>query len=368
MNKKKVKTYNIKTKIEEVHVEDINEKKNCIPEKSKVSGLSYVFTDNGIELPVLDISHPLFIASIDEEGLEELCKESAQKAKGFKEMPDAQKKFIYEKSYIFGRTFHKDPTATYLSGMSTFMLKLGPHLIGEGEERNIDRMLSMGVSSIAARMRLRDICKLQADALIPQLMEYPQKELCFINIAGGAASDSINTLILIMKENQALLKNRKIEINVFDIDTDSPHFAQRSIEALKAPEAHFYGLDISFNHIKYNWVDTRELINILAKKRDCIMTCSSEGGLFEYGSDEEIINNLNSLYDNSPGDMQMIATVIHDIDTVDPTIPAMAEESGSSLRFLGTEGLKRILKKTKWKLEGIKDKNPIYVIFTLMKD
>ncbi|UCH93587.1 MAG: hypothetical protein JSV88_25400 [Candidatus Aminicenantes bacterium] len=348
---------------------DIDKNMKVIPEKNKVSGLCYVYTDSGIELPVLDITHPLFISSINEEGLEDLCKESAQRAESMKAMPDAQKQAIIEKSYIFGRYFNKDPNAKYLSGMSTFMLKLGPHLIGGGEERQIDRMMSMGVISVAARMRLRDICRLQADTLIPQLMTSPQKKLCFINIAGGAASDSINTLILVQEENQSLLQNRKIEIIVFDVDTESPNFAGQSLEALKAPGCHFHGLDISFNHIKYNWADTGELSNILPGKRDCILVCTSEGGLFEYGSDEEIINNLDALYDNSPDDMRIIGTFILDIDTVDPTMAAMAEESGGALRLPGTEGFKRIIEKTEWKLDSTKtDKNPIYAIFALKKE
>ena len=93
---------------------------NKIPEKNKAAGLSYVYTGCGLELPVLDITHPLFTASINEESLEALCKESAQRAKSMKKMPDAQKMVIAEKSYIFGRYFHKDPNATYLSGMRKY--------------------------------------------------------------------------------------------------------------------------------------------------------------------------------------------------------------------------------------------------------
>jgi hypothetical protein len=351
--------------LKEEQMSEVNKNMKTIPGKNKVSGLSYVYTACGLELPVLDITHPLFTTSINEESLEALCKESAQRAKSMKEMPDAQKMAIAEKSYIFGRYFHKDPHATYLSGMSTYMLKLGPNLIGGGEERNIDRMIAMGVISVAARMRLRDICRLQANALVPRLMASPGKELCLINIAGGAAADSINTLILVLGEDRSLLKNRKIEINVFDIDTDSPNFAGRCLEALKAPGCHFHGLDISLNHIKYNWADTGDLIDILAKKRDCILTGTSEGGLFEYAGDEEITNNLDALYDNSPHDTQFTGSVIHDIDTVDPTMAAMAEESRGSLQLRGIKGLGRILEKTKWNPDNTTDKNPVYGVFTL---
>ena len=39
-----------------------------------------------------------------------------------------------------------------------------------------------------------------------------------------------------------------------------------------------------------------------------------------------------------------------------------------SFRFLGTEGLNRIVDETNWKLDFILEKNPIYVIFALKKD
>jgi hypothetical protein len=339
-----------------------------IPEKNKIPGLCYVFTKTGIELPVLDITHPMFISSVDKVNLDELRKESIKAAKGMKDIPDSQKKLFYEKSLIFGKHFHKDLKAKYLSGMSTYMLKLGPYLIGSAEERNLDRMISMGVSSVAARMRLRDLCHLQSDGLVPQLKRFPQKELCFLNIGGGAASDSINALILILKENQSLLENRKTGIHVFDIDTDSTLFAQRCVEALKAQGSHFYNQDISFNHIEYDWKDTEELIGFLSEKKESLIMCTSEGGIFEYGSDEEIINNLNILYDYSPADMMIAATAIHDIHTVDPIIPAMAEVSGGALRFLGVEGLNSILEKTPWKLARMINQNPVYITFTLKKD
>ena len=70
-------------------------------EKSKIRGLSYACTDNGIRLPVVDITHPLFEASLDEESLADLCKESTQKAKDLKEMSDSHKKLLGERSYIF---------------------------------------------------------------------------------------------------------------------------------------------------------------------------------------------------------------------------------------------------------------------------
>ena len=342
---------------------DINENIN------KISGLCYVTSDphGGIELPVLDITHPLFIASINEVDLEDLSKKSPQLAQQMKMMPDAQRALFREKSLIVGERFNKDPNATYASGMSTYLLKLGPHLIGGGEERNLDRMLTMGISSVAARMRLRDLCRLQADALIPQLKDFPDKCLYFINIGGGTAIDSINTLILILNENNLLLKHRKIEINVLDIDSDSPFFGQRCIEALNAPGCRFHELDIELRHVQTDWSNTGHLYEVLSERKDCLMMTASEGGLFEYGSDEEIAANLRVLYENSPADTRITGSIMRDTRTIDPTIPAMAETSGASWRYLGKEGLERILENSSWTIEYIIEENPVYVLFTLKK-
>jgi hypothetical protein len=140
---------------------NINKNEKIIQEKNKMPGIYYATTNCGLELPVLDITHPLFIKSINEEGLEDLIKESAKQVEMMKVMPDSQKGLFLEKSLIFGTYFYRDPNSRYLSGMSTYMLKLGPYLIGSGEERDIDRMISTGISSVAARMRLSDLCRIR---------------------------------------------------------------------------------------------------------------------------------------------------------------------------------------------------------------
>jgi hypothetical protein len=340
------------------------------PEASHIQGLAYAFTDNGIELPVLDITHPQFLSSIDESRLDEVSKGSIQKMLAMGQMSDAQKRTHYEqllKSYIFGPVFVSDPGADFMSAMSTYVYKLGPNLIGGGPEREFDRSASMDIGSIAIRMRLRDLCRLQADALIPQLESSPQKDLYFMNIAGGAASDSINTLILILKENPILLSNRKIEIHVLDIDTIGPHFSLGCIEALKAEAHHFHGLDIALQHIPHDWKDVEGLIPLLSSKEDCILMCTSEGGLSEYGTDKEIIHNLSVLYDHSPDGMRIAGTIVREINKVHATVPAMAKAANAGLRFLGASGLTSLVGKTGWRLERVQEKNPVYAVFLLKK-
>jgi hypothetical protein len=340
-------------------------------ETRDIRGLARACTDNGNELPVLDITHPQFLSSIDEEQLDQVSRASMQKMLALGQMSDAQKRTHYEqilKSYIFGPAFVKDPGAHFMSGMSTYVYKLGPNLIGGGPDREFDRSACMDIGGVAMRMRIRDLCRLQADAVIPQLQSSPQEGLCFINIAGGAASDSINALILILKENPTLLRSRKIEINVLDIDADGPHFALGCIEALKTSGHHFHGLDIAFHHIPYDWQDADGLIPLLSNKQDCIVMCSSEGGLFEYGVDQDIIRNLNVLYDHSPSATRIAGTIVHEPSKVHPTVPALAKASNAALRFLGVSGLMGLLKKTGWRLDRVQEENPIYAVFTLKKD
>jgi len=341
------------------------------PETSRIPGLAYAFSGDGIELPVLDITHPQFLSSIDESRLDEVSKASMQKMLAMGQMSDAQRGTYYAqllKSYIFGPVFVSDPGANFMSGMSTYVYKLGPDLIGGGPDREFDRSASMDIGGVSMRMRIRDLCRLQANALIPQLEASPQGSLCFVNIAGGTASDSINTLILILKENPALVRDRKIEINLLDIDTMGPQFALGCIEALKTQTHHFHGLDIAFRHTAHDWKDTERLIPLLSNRKDYIVTCASEGGLFEYGTDEDIIRNLDVLYDHSPDGTRIAGTIVHERNKVHATVPALAKATNAGLRFLGVSGLTGVLEKTGWRLERVQEENPIYAVFTLTKD
>ena len=339
-----------------------------IPEANKIPELHYIFTDTGLELPVLDITHPLFEASIDENTLADLRTKSAQAAAMMRVMPEAQKKIIADHSYILGTHFYQNSAATYLSGMGTYMLKLGPQLLGGGEERKIDRMATAGVSGIAARMRLRDLCQYQVEVLSPVLIAHPDKPLCLINIAGGAASDTINTLRLIQRQKPDLLRKRKIEIHLLEVDTIGPHFAEKSLDALQNKGEDFEKLDLSFFFYHKSWMDKHVWNKILKDRAGNIVLCSSEGGLFEYGNDEDIHFVLNILAECPSQTMGIAGSCLLDRETIDPTIPAMAETSGGTLHFLGKKGLESILKPTSWSVEWFSQStNPVYLLFSLQK-
>jgi hypothetical protein len=339
-----------------------------VPEVNKVPGLPYVFTDTGLELPVLDITHPLFEQSIDETVLGAQRAQSYALAAMVRAMPEAQHRMITERSYIWGTHFTNRAETSCLSGMGTYMLKLGPRLIGGGTERESDRRATMSVSGIAARMRLRDLCRRQTEVLSPLLEAHPAARLSLINIAGGAASDTVNTLRLVRRRNESLLRERRIEIHLLEIDTVGPHFAEQSLAALQERGQEFEALDIGLRFHNRSWGDEDAWAEILKDRGRNIVLCSSEGGLFEYGRDEEIRMVLDLLAGYPSVATVIVGSCLLDREAIDPTIPALAETSRSTLRFLGQAGLENLLRPTPWSAEWFgRAANPVYLLFVLRK-
>src|SRR5262249_54492642 len=120
--------------------------------------------------------------------------------------------------------------------------------------------------------------------------------LHLVNIAGGPALDSINALIMLTRTH-AMLIHRLIAIHVFDAQQDGPNFGARALLALTAPGGPLHGLEVQFQHHAYDWNDTAPLARVLAglPARGAIIAASSEGGLFEYGTDDAVVANLTAL-------------------------------------------------------------------------
>lgn len=102
-------------------------------EKYKIPGVSYALTKNGIELPVLDMTNPLFISSIDEKKLEDMIREIApearKRAQSFNKLPLFIKRFMSERSYIMAGLMEMTENKEYVTGLSTMMMKLGRVLL-----------------------------------------------------------------------------------------------------------------------------------------------------------------------------------------------------------------------------------------------
>jgi hypothetical protein len=204
-----------------------------------------------------------------------------------------------------------------LSGISTYLLKLGPDNLGSDADF-IDRSIAGSFPALTARIRLQDMARLLADGLVISLAVKPHRPVRLINIAGGPAAESWNALICLCREHSSLLTRREIVIAVLDIDEEGPAFGARALAALRGPGAPLAGIEIAFRYIRYDWAEALRLPDGLRDLRPSDAACaiSSEGGLFEYGSDAEIIANLEKLHFATARDASVVGSVTRDGEPV----------------------------------------------------
>src|SRR5262249_9079364 len=133
------------------------------------------------------------------------------------------------------------------------------------------------------------------------------------NIGGGPALDSLNALILLRRDHADLLQ-RPVVIHVLDSGTDGPFFGANAFAALQAEGRPLHGLDAAWQRHDYYWNAAAALARLrreLAGAR-CLIAASSEGALFEYGSDEAIVANLTALRADGAGARLVAGSVTRD--------------------------------------------------------
>jgi hypothetical protein len=197
-----------------------------------------------------------------------------------------------------------DSSGTYMSGMNTYLLKLSPENLGKGYTTDMDRQVVGSLAGVSTRLRLQDMAEFLADGLATPLAERPAAPLHLLNIAGGPAPDSLNALLVLRKTHPRLFEGRDVSIFILDTDCAGPNFAARALAALEAQGAPLHGLHLVLQHICYDWRDVeplRQLLPTLSTK-GAIVAASSEGGLFEYGNDQDIAANLRVLRGGTPDD------------------------------------------------------------------
>src|SRR6476660_3607570 len=166
-----------------------------VPEAQKRFGVSYAVTDTGLELPVIDVTHPAFAIAPTDAELEAL-------AAAFQEMMARQRDATEEqlaalRSMLEGSILGRGMLAgsgTFLTGLDTYLMKLGPDNLG-AYAAELDRQIARALGPV--RMRLQNVTAFMAEALGPALDSAPGAPLHLVNIAGGPAIDSLNALILV---------------------------------------------------------------------------------------------------------------------------------------------------------------------------
>jgi hypothetical protein len=279
----------------------------------------YALTDEGLKLAVIDVTNPAFAVTATEAELEAMEAKFLVDAKKMGKLPDSVREQL--KASFLGRGM-MEAAGTFLPGLSTYLLKLGPGNLGE-HGKPIDKILAASFPIFTMRLRLQDMARMLADGLVESLERDARRPLLFVNVAGGPAADSWNTLIVLQAERPELLAGREITVAILDRDEHGPSFGARAVEALCAEAGPLSGLRPCpvWRHIYYPWTEVERLGGLLRElgASDAVCAISSEGGLFEYGLDDEIIANLRQLRDGTPGDTRVVGSVTRDSETMRST-------------------------------------------------
>jgi hypothetical protein len=326
----------------------------------RMPGVSYARAENGLELPIIDLTHPSFALGGDPE-LAAAHASYIRQVKLRSRLPAfvraALARFVTKRSLLLQAAFGNQTNAGggFLSGTATYLLKLPPeHLAFAGA---LDRKLS--ATFVGLRYRLRTTARLIAEALGRSLAGTTPHVL-LVNIGGGPAMDSLNALIPLRRE----LANRRIEIQVLDQDAAGASFGERAVAALRAPGAALAGLDAALCHVPYHWSEVETLRELLERRaaREAIFVASSEGALFDYGSHDDIAANLRVLHAGSPADAAVVGTITRDDEATRLTL----EETKLGVRPIAVPAFELLAGAAGWRLDRVVD-HPAAHVFRLLK-
>lgn len=201
-------------------------------------------------------------------------------------------------------------STNHLGGLHTYLMKLGAENLPTGFNSPIDYKVASTPHAVSMRLRLQQCATLLAEGMEETLAKSPTAPLHLINIAGGTAIDSLNALLILCQKNPVLLE-RPIKILVFDLDAIGPDFGARATKVLTQSGGPLSGLDLHFEHHRYNWSNIQPLMDQLQQSSlsVAIIVASSEGGLFEYANDSDIVANLKALATPNNGTQLVVGSV-----------------------------------------------------------
>jgi hypothetical protein len=225
--------------------------------------------------------------------------------------------------------------AGFLDGLSTYVMKLGADNLVPPYDGPVDRRVAASPHVGLLRLRMQQTARLLAGGLAAEVERAGSGALNLINIGGGPALDSINALILLNRGRPELLR-RPIAIHVLDSAEDGPFFGANALAALKQAGRPLHGLDVAWAHRGYDWNEPAALAQLVRELTSAggLIAASSEGALFEYGSDAAIVANLTALRGSGAGATLMAGSVT----PADDVRRRMIAETGFKLVPRGVAG------------------------------
>ncbi len=281
-------------------------------------GVLHARTREGFDLPVIDITNPHFAVPDDPAAARRAKEAFVAEECGRQYIPQFIMRMMLQaaagQSRLMRALFNSD--SGYLDGINTYVLKLGPDNLVPPYDSPLDRTVASSPHIVLIRLRMQQVALLLAEGLANDLAAAgAAAPLRLINIGGGTALDSINAVIVLHRDRPDLVK-RPITIEVLDTDADSTFFGANALAALKADQGPLVGLDIGMNHHDYDWDKPAMLESLVGKlaSAGAVIAASSEGALFDYGSDQAIVANLSALHAGGAGARFVAGSVTVDDD------------------------------------------------------
>jgi hypothetical protein len=311
---------------------------------------------SGMRLPILQIDDERFLRHTNFAEFASFDEKTNRQAKILKGLPQIAK-YAIRKMVSAG--------SGSLSGIKTLAFKLGPGLSKESNLSWFYKYYTSKSIALGLRIRLVKICELQVAYLRSILSKDERKGIRFVNIGGGPSVDSLNVLLALSKPGETCLANRDVEITIFDKDDAGPEYAERCLALLK--KAHRVDDRIRVVKIDYDWSKPDELSDYLDQNKENIIVFVSEGGLFEYGSQADIANNLRILQDHTGSDVVVFGSVIKSPENVNQGYRAMNEIIGVDIQYWGMDGLNDAVKDTDWQITQRISVGRIFDLFEMEK-
>ncbi len=308
----------------------------------------YAPWEEGEPLPIVDVTHPAFRLDIDPARLDAEMERAVQRVQAHQSMPSAQQ-HAHMEDLLRGSILAPRIAAargTFLDGMSTYLLKLGPDQLGP-RASEMDRAIAASMPSLSCRLRLQDMAHLAAQELAEVLPLSPGAPLWMVNIAGGPGMDSLNALIVLQRAHPGLLDGHATTIWILDVDEAGPRFGAGALEVMRAGGGPLEGLSITCRYARFDWTRPAGLRECIPPSAGTapVIACSSEGGLFDYASDQHVVEVLAEL-DGLAGR----AFAVGSISRGDGMARVLNEAGQAAIRLRSLEQLADLVGKAGWQV------------------